>query len=58
VQKYDGSLTCRSYRNHAGCLTCFRVFLPVSGASSVTPVEAQKVDPDTAHSNHRAWQNA
>lgn len=34
VQKYDGSLTCRSYRTDLFCATCFRVFFPVSGSPS------------------------
>ena len=54
VQKYDGTLTCRSYRTSRGCVTCFRVFLPVSGASAAEP---QKLEPELAASNHRAaWQ--
>ncbi len=28
VQKYDGRITCRTYRGEDGCITCFRVFLP------------------------------
>jgi PAS domain S-box-containing protein len=28
VQKYDGRISCRSYRSNGGCATCFRVFLP------------------------------
>jgi len=28
IQKYDGRIDCRSYRNNSGCVTCFRVFLP------------------------------
>jgi signal transduction histidine kinase len=27
-QKYDGRIDCRSLRSNAGCVTCFRVFLP------------------------------
>ena len=34
VQKYDGSLSCRSIRTVNGCSTCFRVFLPVTSAAS------------------------
>ncbi len=29
IQKYDGRIKCRSYRSNTGCVTCFRVFLPV-----------------------------
>jgi signal transduction histidine kinase len=28
VHKYDGRITCRTYRGEDGCITCFRVFLP------------------------------
>jgi PAS domain S-box-containing protein len=54
VQKYDGMLTCRSYRTARGCVTCFRVFLPVSGASAAEP---QKAEPELAHARS-AWQTA
>jgi two-component system, NtrC family, sensor kinase len=30
VQKYDGRMTCRSFRSNNRCVTCFRVFLPSS----------------------------
>ncbi len=55
VQKYDGQLTCRSYRTSAGCVTCFRVFLPVTGG---TGGDAHKSEPELANVNHRAWQTA
>jgi len=55
VQKYDGTLTCRSYRTERGCVTCFRVFLAVSTSSATEP---QKVEPELAPVNHRAWQTA
>lgn len=32
VQKYDGTLKCRCLRAQNGSVTCFRVFLPVTGA--------------------------
>lgn len=35
VQKYDGSLTCRSVRTSRGSGTCFRVFLPTLSAASL-----------------------
>ena len=54
VQKYDGMLTCRSYRTSRGCVTCFRVFLPVSAASAAEP---QKAEPELAHARS-AWQTA
>jgi PAS domain S-box-containing protein len=31
IQKYDGRITCRSFRIGDRCVTCFRIFLPVSG---------------------------
>jgi PAS domain S-box-containing protein len=51
VQKYDGTLTCRSYRMARGPITCFRVFLPISalGAS-----EAQKAEPELAQAHYPA----
>ena len=53
VQKYDGSLSCRSYRSQRGCSTCFRVFLPVIAAAP----ESSKPDVDAAQVVHRAaWQ--
>jgi PAS domain S-box-containing protein len=30
IQKYDGRINCRSYRSNTGCVTCFRVFLPLA----------------------------
>ena len=47
VQKYEGHISFRSYRNSSGCVTCFRVFLPMNGAfnSTVSPaVEATKAN--------------
>jgi PAS domain S-box-containing protein len=29
IQKYEGRISCRSYRNAHGCVTCFRVLLPI-----------------------------
>jgi PAS domain S-box-containing protein len=58
VQKYDGGLSCRSFRNRAGCVTCFRVFFPVSGtAVSGGGGETAKLDSELA-SNHQgaSWQ--
>ena len=53
VQKYDGTLTCRSYRTQRGCVTCFRVFLPVSEGSTG---EGQKVEAEVSSANRHAWQ--
>jgi PAS domain S-box-containing protein len=33
IQKYDGRITCRSFRRKDGCVTCFRVFLPGAGTT-------------------------
>ncbi len=56
VQKYDGNLTCRSYRTPRGCATSFRVFLPVIAAPAV---EGQKIEAEIGHTMHRpAWQPA
>jgi len=52
VQKYDGSLSCRSIRTKSGSSTCFRVFLPVTGsaASGTTPLaESVRADQDLAN---------
>jgi PAS domain S-box-containing protein len=35
IQKYDGTLTCRTFRGRDGNVTCFRVFVPVSGVFNV-----------------------
>ncbi|HWG21282.1 MAG TPA: ATP-binding protein [Terracidiphilus sp.] len=41
VQKYDGVLSCRTFHGRNGNVTCFRVFLPVSGVFNVAaPVAA------------------
>ena len=56
VQKYDGMLTCRSYRTQGSRATCFRVFLPVSGAAAS---EQQKPEVEVAPILQRAaWQTA
>jgi two-component system, NtrC family, sensor kinase len=34
IQKYDGRITCRSFRHGEQCATCFKIFLPVSGSSN------------------------
>jgi two-component system, NtrC family, sensor kinase len=52
VQKYDGTLSCRSYRTQRGGVTCFRLFLPVTAASGGEP---QKVEAELSP-NHRVWQ--
>jgi len=46
VQKYDGSLSCRSIRTSRGSSTCFRVFLPVTGATSSPAAESSRREQD------------
>ena len=36
IQKYDGRITCRSFRSTDGCVTCFRVFMPGAGTTDRT----------------------
>ncbi len=31
LQKYEGRISYRSFRHPRGCMTCFRIFIPVSG---------------------------
>lgn len=40
VQKYDGRIDFRSWRNNKGCATCFRVFLPMGGNGALGAEEA------------------
>ena len=47
VQKYDGTLTCRSVRTTQGACTCFRVFLPVAGAATSAPAAIAPEEPTT-----------
>ena len=37
VQKYEGRISFRTLRTRGGCTTCFRVFLPFSGAAGQSP---------------------
>jgi nitrogen-specific signal transduction histidine kinase len=46
VQKYDGLISCRSYRHAGGCATCFRVFLPVSGTANISVGSSAELKPD------------
>ncbi len=54
VQKYDGTLTCRSYRANGRCMTCFRVFMPITGPPGATGGEVQKQEPELASVSQRA----
>jgi PAS domain S-box-containing protein len=47
VQKYDGRISFRSYRNEHWSATCFRVFLPASADSMAASRSAK--DDETAH---------
>ncbi len=40
IQKYDGRITCRSYRYNQKCATCFRIFLPVSSSVNTSGTSA------------------
>jgi PAS domain S-box-containing protein len=56
VQKYDGRISCRSYRNDAGWTTCFRVFLPVarpSNAIASLSAEAETLDSQESETIHK-----
>jgi signal transduction histidine kinase len=46
VQKYDGLISCRSYRHAGGCATCFRVFLPGSGTPNMSVGSSIERKPD------------
>ncbi|HWE86855.1 MAG TPA: ATP-binding protein [Terracidiphilus sp.] len=37
VQKYDGTLSCRTFHGAGGNVTCFRVFLPITATLAPTP---------------------
>ena len=53
IQKYDGRISCRSYRHANGCITCFRVFLPTEKIlPSPTRIGdgARRLDANEAHS--------
>jgi PAS domain S-box-containing protein len=56
VQKYDGRISCRSYRNRGGWTTCFRVFLPDARASNVNAGvsgQQEKLDRNALSSNYK-----
>ena len=58
IQKYDGTLTCRSFRSRNGNSTCFRVFLPVSGGMNLPAAQMPTNEPARAEvgtsTNHHA----
>jgi PAS domain S-box-containing protein len=58
IQKYDGTLTCRSFRSRNGNSTCFRVFLPVSGGLNLPTAPISIAEPTRAEvetpTNHHA----
>lgn len=62
VQKYDGTLTCRSYRTSNGSATCFRVFLPISNATNGTGSgasnDASRVEHESTNHHTPAIQTA
>jgi PAS domain S-box-containing protein len=56
VQKYDGRISCRSYRNQSGWTTCFRVFLPVArilNATEGVSGEEEEQDRNGTPANHK-----
>jgi PAS domain S-box-containing protein len=53
MQKYGGGITFRCFRNPTGCITCFKVFLPVTGAYTARPQEAEA---ELANNDHHKWQ--
>jgi signal transduction histidine kinase len=53
VQKYEGRISYRSYRHANGCITCFRVFLPIGrdlSASASIPDETRRLETKEAQS--------
>lgn len=42
IQKYDGRISCRSYRRKNGCVTSFRVFLPAVKTFDRMPVNGSE----------------
>ncbi len=57
VQKYDGRITCRSYRHNQRCATCFRIFLP-AGPSADAPgnsaAELNRLENEPSRNSHNA----
>jgi signal transduction histidine kinase len=56
VLKYDGRISCRSYRHLGGWTTCFRVFLPAvrsSNANAGVAGEVEKLESDASPGNHK-----
>ena len=45
IQKYDGRISCRSYRQAGRCVTCFRVFLPGSDSPHSAAVANTDLEP-------------
>ncbi len=52
IQKYDGRISCRSYRGASGNYTCFRVFLPGSGTANLSPEELSKMEYSVSGNGH------
>jgi len=53
MQKYGGGITFRCFRNQTGCITCFRVFVPVTGAQPTKPQEAEA---EPTNNDRHTWQ--
>jgi PAS domain S-box-containing protein len=58
VQKYNGRISCRSYRRGAKCVTCFQVFLPANGVANLAAGSAEGVNAEleaVAESGGTGW---
>lgn len=56
IQKYDGRISFRSFRDGKGCATCFRVFLPTSPSFNLASTSAGEVSNplDSSSNGHGA----
>lgn len=54
IQKYDGRISCRTYRGAIGTFTCFRVFLPSSGTANLSPEELSKMEDSVSGSGNES----
>jgi len=54
VQKYEGTLTCRTLRGSNGSVTCFRVFLPVSSTFGAPAAPTEPARTEAELSSHTA----
>lgn len=54
IQKYDGRISCRTWRSENSNYTCFRVFLPGSGTADVSPEELSSMDFSASRNGHES----